>query len=429
MDEGLTNPLRRGLPGTAVPWNRPFHVMAKPIGARCNLACSYCFYLEKEAAFYGSAQPSRMSPATLEKFVRDYIASQPGPEITFAWQGGEPMLMGIAFFERAVRLQKEYAAGRSIANAFQTNGTLMDAQWAEFFARENFLVGISLDGPREMHDPYRLDRGGKPTWGRVMDGLRLLRSRQVRFNTLTVVHRRNCRRAGEVYRFLREEGSAFMQFIPLVERAAGAHDATTGLDHARPPAAGHDLLPPEAVERAVPREVPGRHRFGEFLCDIFDLWMQGDVGRVYIQQFESALASWLGIEATLCTMARQCGRALALEHNGDLYLCDHYVYPEYKVGNLHATPLADLGNAYATERFGAAKANLSNACLSCPVRFACNGDCPKHRFVAAGPGQPGISYLCPSYQHFFGHIRPVMERMAALVHAGRSAAEVMLRHR
>ncbi len=404
---------------------RPFHVMAKPVGARCNLECRYCFYLEKEPAYYPGTGVPRMDDATLEAYVRDYLASQPGGEVNFTWQGGEPTLLGLEFFERVVRLQAHYAAGRRVTNSLQTNGTLLDDAWAEFLARHGFLVGLSLDGPRALHDPYRVDRGGRPTWEKVMRGLRVLRRHQVQFNTLTVVHRRNYRHGREVYEFLRAEGSSFMQFIPLVERRVRAADAALRLDHAPPPSGPDDLAAPGDAAEAAARECAPRDGLGEFLCTVFDLWVRRDVGRVFVQQFDVALSSWCGLGAGLCIFEERCGRALALEHNGDVYACDHYVYPAYRLGNVHTTPLADLGNGAAAARFGDAKANLPRVCRECPVKFACNGDCPKHRFVRAGEGEPGVSYLCPSYLRFFTHIDPAMRRMAALVQSGRPAADIM----
>ncbi|HTX66932.1 MAG TPA: anaerobic sulfatase maturase [Opitutaceae bacterium] len=407
------------------PWTRPFHVMAKPMGARCNLGCKYCFYLEKEPAYYPEAGVPRMRPDTLEAYIRDYLASQPGAEVNFTWQGGEPTLMGLPFFERVVALQQHYAAGRRVTNSLQTNGVLLDDAWGAFLGRHGFLVGISIDGPRAMHDAYRVDNGGRPTWSRVMRGLRTLKRHRVQFNTLTVVHRRNYRHPLEVYEFLRAEGSRFMQFIPLVERRARPADTAARLDHAPPPAGAGDLVAPEAAGAAAAAECAPRDGLGDFLCAIFDQWVRRDVGRVFVQQFDVALSSWCGLGAGLCIFEERCGRALALEHNGDVYACDHFVYPEYRLGNLHATPLADLGNGAAAARFGDAKANLPRVCRECPVRFACNGDCPKHRFVRAGDGEPGVSYLCPSYLRFFTHIDPAMRRMAALVQAGRPAAEIM----
>lgn len=407
------------------PWSRPFHVMAKPMGARCNLNCSYCFYLEKEPMLYPDAGVPRMSDATLEAFVRDYLASQPGDEVTFAWQGGEPTLMGLPFFERVVALQQHYAAGRTVKNSLQTNGTLLDDDWAVFLAKHQFLVGVSIDGPRELHDPYRVDRGGRPTWDKVIRGIRLLKKHRVPFNTLTVVHRRNWRHAREVYDFLRAEGSRFMQFIPLVERKPAPHESAAKLDHAAPVAAGSALVPPDQVADAVASECAPPHGFGEFLCTVFDCWVRRDVGRVFVQHFDAALGIWSGEGPRLCIFEERCGRALALEHNGDLYACDHYVYPQHRLGNLHHAQLADLGNSPAAERFGAAKADLPAVCRACPVRFACNGDCPKHRFVQAADGEPGVSYLCASYKKFFTHIDPAMRRMTALLQSGRPAADIM----
>lgn len=411
----------------SVPWTRPFHVMAKPIGARCNLDCKYCFYLEKEPALYPEAGVPRMSEATLETFVRDYLASQPGDEVTFSWQGGEPTLMGLGFFERAVALQRQYAAGRKVSNTLQTNGTLLDDAWGAFLARERFLVGLSIDGPREVHDAYRVDRGGRPTWDKVMRGLKTLKKHRVEFNTLTVVHRRNVRRPLEVYEFLRAEGSGYMQFIPLVERKPLSADTARRLTSAAPPGHGQPLVPPELVREAVHDFVAAPELFGVFLSTIFDRWVTRDVGRAFVQIFDLALSAWMGRGAPLCVFQERCGKALALEHNGDVYACDHYVYPEHRLGNVSTTPIADIGHGPGTEWLANEKANLPRVCRECPVRFMCNGDCPKHRFVAAGPGEPGVSYLCPSYKAFFTHIDPAMKRMAALVGAGRPADEIMSR--
>lgn len=407
---------------------RPFHVMAKPIGARCNLECRYCYYLEKERAFYPDAGVPRMDDATLEAFVRDHIAAQPvDAEIHFAWQGGEPTLLGLDTFRRIVAWQRHHGPGRVIHNALQTNGTLLDDDWGGFLHEEKFLVGISLDGPRALHDAYRLDRGGRPTWEKVMAGLRVLRRHRVEFNTLTVVHRRNCRHPREVYDFLVSSGARHLQFIPLVERRADARDAARGLSHAVP---GDPLHPPvssaEAEFAASPHSLPpGRH--GQFLRTLFDHWVRRDVGRVFVQQFESALNAWAVGEPTVCAHARRCGRAFALEHDGELYACDHYVYPGFSLGNLNRAPLARLANGAAADRFGAAKENLPARCVACPVRFACNGDCPKHRFVRAAEGEAPVSYLCGDYGRFFRHIDPAMRAMVALLAAGRPAAEIMRR--
>ncbi len=408
-----------------VPWTRPFHVMAKPMGARCNLGCKYCFYLEKEPAYYPEAGVPRMSGETMEAYVRDYLASQPGAEVNFTWQGGEPTLMGLKFFEAVVQVQQHYAAGRRVSNSLQTNGVLLDDHWGEFLARHNFLVGLSVDGPKALHDAYRVDNGGRPTWNRVMRGLRILKRHQVRFNTLTVIHRRNYRHPGEVYDFLKAEGSGYLQFIALVERQPGEANRAAHLDHAPPAADSRELVPPEKVMEVMAPECPPREGFGDFLCAVFDRWVRRDVGKVFVQQFDVALNSWCGLNAGLCIFEERCGRALALEHNGDVYACDHFVYPEYRLGNLHETPLADIGNGAGARRFGDAKADLPKVCRECPVRFACNGDCPKHRFVRTGENEPGVSYLCPSYLKFFTHIDPAMRRMATLVRSGRPAADIM----
>lgn len=425
------------------PWLRRFHVMAKPAGPVCNLACTYCFYRDKDAPAAEPASPPaagrpdpaevrgrpswRMSDATLERFIADYVASQPGDELQFAWQGGEPTLAGLEFFRRMVDWQRRYGAGRRITNALQTNGTLLDDAWGEFLAREKFLVGISLDGPQPVHDAFRVDRGDRPTWAKVMRGVRLLKRHRVEFNTLTVVHRRNVRRAREVYEFLRAEGSGFMQFIPLVERRPTPAEAARGLAHGAPAGLRDRLVAPEFVAHEVAPECAAPVLVGEFLTTVFDEWVRRDVGRVFVQLFDVALTAWVTGAPGLCVFDEQCGRAVALEANGDVYACDHFVYPEHRFGNLHATALADLGHGAEAAQFGAAKADLPRVCRDCPVRFACNGDCPKHRFVRAGEGEPGVSYLCPAYRRFFAHVTPAMERMRALVRAGRPAAEIMRR--
>jgi uncharacterized protein len=401
-----------------MPWAEPYHVMAKPMGARCNLACKYCFYLEKEPAFYPGAGVPRMSAGTTERFIRDYLASQPGEEVHFAWQGGEPTLAGLDYFKRAVSWQKHYAGGRKVVNALQTNGTLIDAEWAEFLRDEGFLVGISVDGPRELHDGYRVNRGGKPTWESVMRGLRALRKAGTEFNTLTVVHRRNVKHAERVYEFLREEGSGWMQFIPLVELKPDAAERAAGLDHGAPAARG--LIPRVKVAEAMATECAAPEDWGAFLCKVFDVWLRRDVCKVFVQTFEGALSVHAGRGPTMCVFAEKCGRALALEHNGDVYACDHYVYPGHRHGNLNETPLADLANGAAARAFGEAKAELPRVCRECPVRAFCNGDCPKHRFVDAGDGADGrgVSYLCAGYKKFFTHSGPALRRIAAEVMAG-----------
>lgn len=395
--------------------------MTKPIGSRCNLDCSYCFYLEKEK-LYTDAGGRRMAPEVLDTYVRDYIAAQPGPVVSFAWQGGEPTLLGVQFFREAVALQQRYAQGKTIENAFQTNGTLLDDEWGEFLAAHRFLVGISLDGPESMHDAYRVDKGGRPTFAKVMAGLAVLKKHRVEFNTLTTVHRKNSTHPLEVYRFLREVGSGYLQFIPIVERTASEGAAPAGFRLAPPPESDTAT----ALDRQVtPWSVrPGE--FGDFLTRIFDEWVQRDVGKVFVQHFDAALANWAGEPAGICVFSENCGRALAIEHNGDLYSCDHYVYPRYKLGNLMNASLASLVDSPQQEAFGLAKsAGLPRYCRECPVRFACHGECPKHRFLQTPHGEPGLNYLCAGYRKFFTHIDAPMKTMAALLAMQRAPAEIM----
>jgi len=393
---------------------RAFHVMAKPAGPECNLACRYCFYLEK-AGLYPAAGRFRMSDAVLERFVRDYIESQDTPEIQFAWQGGEPTLLGVDFFRRVVELQRRFCPpGRKVANAFQTNGTLLDDEWGQFLKEHGFLVGISVDGPADMHDHWRVDRGGHPTHGKVMHGIAVLKRHGVEFNTLTVVHGHNAKRPREVYDFLRRHGSGFMQFIPLVERASG----------------GEGLAPPPTLDSSAKAPVtrwsvdPGD--YGEFLCAIFDEWVRRDVGKVFVQLFDVALGVWMNLPASLCVFGETCGAALVVEHNGDVYACDHYVYPDWKLGNLLATPLTALAGSTRQIAFGDAKRDgLPGQCRSCDVGFACRGECPKHRFTRSESGEPGLNYLCPAYRRFFRHADPYMKRMADWLKQGQPAARIM----
>lgn len=401
------------------PARQPFHLMTKPIGSRCNLDCHYCFYLEKEK-LYTDAGGMRMKPEVLETYVRDYIAAQPGDTVHFAWQGGEPTLLGVEFYRTAVALQKKYAQGKTIENAFQTNGVLLDDEWGAFLAEHKFLVGISIDGPAHLHDAYRVDKGGKPTFARVMAGLNMMKKHGVEFNTLTTVHRKNSRHALEVYRFLRKAGSGYMQFIPIVERAAANPDE--GLWLAPPP----DHEDAAALDSQVTPWSVRPHDYGDFLCTIFDEWVRHDVGKVFVQHFDSALSTWLTGRAEVCLFQEDCGRALAIEHNGDIYSCDHYVYPRYRLGNLMNTSLPELVDSPVQAAFGRAKsATLPHWCRECPVLFACHGECPKHRFIHTPHGEPGLNYLCAAYRKFFLHIDSPMKTMAALLNAHRPPSEIM----
>jgi len=399
----------------------PFHVMAKPIGPLCNLDCRYCFYLKKEK-LYPAGEAFRMSPLVLEAFVRQYIAFQPGPEVTFTWQGGEPTLLGVDFFREVVRLQREHADGRKVSNAIQTNGTLLDDAWCAFFTEHGFLVGLSIDGPEELHDAYRRDKGGHPSFEQVMRGVGYLRKHDTDFNTLTVVNRLNARRPLEVYRFLQEVGSRFLQFIPLVEPPA---DADTGSPESRPTASpGHPAgrrkapVTPESVEA---------EEFGSFLMAVFDEWVRNDVGRVFVQLFDVTLAGWMGMEPPLCVFAETCGQAVALEHDGSLFSCDHYVRPDHRLGNILDTPMRDLVGHPAQHAFGQAKRDtLHRYCRECEVRFLCNGECPKNRIIATPDGEPGLNYLCAGYKRFFTVSAPHFQAMAELLRNRRPASDVML---
>ena len=400
----------------------PFHLMTKPMGSKCNLDCTYCFYLEKEK-LYPEAANFKMSPEVLEAYVRDYIAAQPGDTVSFAWQGGEPTLAGVEFFRRAVALQKQHARGKTIENALQTNGTLLDDEWCAFLAEQKFLVGLSLDGPAHLHDAYRVDRGQKPTFERVMAGLALLKKHGVEFNTLTTVHRKNSTQPLEVYRFLRGAGSGFIQFIPIVERNASALAAEkNGLWLAPPP----DHEDAAALDAQVTEWSVRPADYGAFLSAIFDEWVRRDVGKIFVQQFDAALANWVGEPAGVCVFSENCGRALAIEHNGDVFSCDHYVYPRYRLGNLLNDSLGALVDSPRQAEFGLAKSKTPpRYCRECPVRFACHGECPKHRFLRTPQGEPGLNYLCAGYKKFFTHLDSPMRTMGALLSMGRPPADIM----
>ncbi len=400
---------------------RAFHVMTKPIGPICNLDCKYCFYLEKEKLF-PSNENFRMSDEVLEAYIRGYIGSQDVPEISFAWQGGEPTLLGVKFFRRVVELQKKHAGGKRIGNALQTNGTLLDDEWGRFLHGENFLVGLSIDGPAKLHNAYRVDKKGRATYDDVLRGLRVLKEHKVEFNTLTVVNRVNSRHPLEVYRFLRGIGSGFIQFIPLVERMADAEALKLGLDLAMPPRADEEGL------RRMPvtdwSVEPGQ--YGEFLCSIFDEWVRRDVGKTFVQIFDVTLGNWFGERGGLCVFSETCGTALAMEHNGDVYSCDHYVYPHYKLGNVLNESPGALASSEFQRQFGQAKAaTLPRYCRECEVRHLCHGECPKHRFIRTPDGEAGLNYLCRAYKKFFNHSAPAMWRMVELLRSGRAPAEIM----
>ncbi len=386
-----------------------FHLLAKPAGARCNLACDYCFFLSKDRLYPGS--DLRMSDAVLEEYIRQYIESQQVPMATIAWQGGEPTLMGIDFFRRSVELAEKYRKpGMQIQHTIQTNGTTLNDEWCSFFRENRFLVGLSLDGPRKLHDKYRRDRRGKPTFEKVMVGLDLLKKHGVDFNILATVHRANAGRPLDVYRFFRDEAEArFIQFIPIVER-----DNDTGFQEGD-----------SVTKRSVRPE-----EYGSFLCSIFDEWVRNDVGEVFVQLFDAALAAWAGAPAGLCIFAPTCGDALALEHNGDLYSCDHYVEPGYLLGNIMETPMSELAGSERQRRFGRDKYDrLSQQCRLCDVGFACRGGCPRNRFTSTAKGESGLNYLCAAYLGFFRHIDEPMKTMAGLLEQDREPAGIVQQYR
>jgi uncharacterized protein len=383
----------------------PFHVMLKPRGAICNLDCAYCYYLSKEDLYPGSS--FRMTDRTLEEFTRQYIQAQPLPEVVFGWQGGEPTLMGLDFFRRAVELQRQSAPpGMKVYNTLQTNGVPLDEEWCGFFRQHQFLVGLSLDGPAHLHDPYRVDKGGKPSHPAVMKGLALLKSHGVEFNILTTVHAANADHPLEVYRFLRDEvETTFVQFIPIVQR-----ENETGYQEG---------------DRVSGRSVTGQ-QYGGFLKAVFDEWVCRDVGRIYVQIFDVTLANWVGQPGGLCIFDETCGRALALEHNGDLYACDHYVEPKYRLGNIRGKSLPALVTSEAQRTFGEAKrASLPRFCRECEVRRLCNGGCPKNRVLRTPDGEEGLNYLCEGYKAFFTHVGPAMEWMEAALHRREPPAGIM----
>ena len=393
-------------------------MLAKPIGPICNLACTYCFYLEKEKLF--SQKPGiadwTLSESILERFIRQYIASQPRETVHFAWQGGEPTLLGVDFFRNVIALQQKHARGKRIENGLQTNGILLDDGWCDFLAENRFLIGLSIDGPRDLHDRYRVDKGGAPSFDRVLRSLGLLKRHGVDFNTLTVVQRHNSLYPLEVYRFLKEAGSSFLQFIPIIERIA-EEPASDGLALVSPDSSAAAHVSDFSVDPL---------QYGRFLCAIFDEWVRHDVGKVFVQLFDVALSAWMGMEPTLCVFQRTCGAAAVLEHNGDLYSCDHYVYPENRLGNISELSLESAMGSPQQLRFGRDKLDrLPRCCHECPVRFACNGECPKHRFVPAPDGGERLNYLCPAYKLFFSRIDPYMKFMAAELQQDRPPANVM----
>lgn len=395
------------------PLDYPIYVMAKPVGAMCNLDCSYCYYLEKGELYRGQ-RSNRMTDEMLEKFTEEYINCQTTPEVLFTWHGGETLLRGLDFFRKAVALQKRYAKGRPVANSIQTNGILLNDEWCRFFKENNFLVGISIDGPEHVHDRYRKDKGGRGTFARVMRGIELLQKQQVEFNTLSVVNDYNAHYALETYRFFKEIGSCYMQFSPIVERWGDRPD-------------GLELLPPgEFPDTEMPPWCVDPLDYGRFYCDIFDEWVCNDVGRYFVQMFDATLAGVVGAAPGVCIYGKTCGHAAAMEYNGDVYACDHFVFPEYKRGNIKTDTLVSMMLSPEQMAFGNAKRNtLPRQCRECRFLNLCNGECPKNRISKTVTGEPGLNYLCAGLQKYYAHVMPYMNYMAEELKNQRPPANVM----
>jgi uncharacterized protein len=389
--------------------------MTKPTGAICNLDCKYCFYLEKEKLYRGTTNWS-MTDEVLESYIRQYIESQKTEEVTFTWQGGEPTLLGLDYFKKVISFENKYANGKKILNAFQTNGILLDDEWCEFFSANKFLIGISIDGPEEIHNKYRVFKGNQPSFKKVMRAIDRLKKHNVEFNTLTCVQKDNSHKALEVYNFLKEIGSGFMQFIPIVERKAKSGNENS-LTLVSPDYTGDAEVTEWSVEPL---------QYGKFLSEIFDEWVKKDVGKIFVQIFDVALEVWYSGKASLCVFNDVCGNAMALEHNGDLYSCDHYVYPENKLGNIITDGLKEIVTSAKQMKFGLdKKLNLPKYCRECEYLFMCNGECPKHRFIKTPDGEDGLNYLCTGYKYFFEHIDPYMQFMVNELNHQRPPANVM----
>lgn len=397
-----------------------FHVMAKPIGPICNIGCKYCFYLEKEKLFPPN-ENFKMADNILESYIKQYIESQNTQTITFTWQGGEPTLLGVNYFRKIVELQQTFSAGKTISNCIQTNGTLLTDEFCVFLKENNFLVGLSIDGPPKLHNAYRVTKKGQPTYDKVINGLNLLKKHQIEFNTITVVNRVNSKRPIEVYEFLKKIGSTFIQFIPLVERLPNEEAKVLGFDLAVPPKVDEDTRLPVTDWSVEPKQ------YGEFLSTIFDEWVKKDVGKVFVQLFDVALGNWSGLQPnSLCVFSENCGNAVALEHDGTVYSCDHYVYPHYRLGNISTDSLGDMISSEKQISFGCDKSKtLPLYCRNCEVKFACHGECPKHRFIRTPDGEGGLNYLCSGYKKFFNHIKPRMNIMTELLRHGKLPSEIM----
>lgn len=396
------------------PFANPVYVMLKPIGSVCNLACEYCYYLEK-GKFYPDAKSNILTDDLLEKFVQEYMECQTMQEVLFTWHGGEPLMRPISFYKRALELQRKYARGRRIDNCIQTNGTLLTDEWCRFLKENHFLVGISIDGPQEFHDEYRRNRQGLPSFYKVMKGIELLKKHGVEYNAMAVVNDYNVDYPLEFYHFFKEIDCHYIQFSPIVERLSSHTDGTR-------------LTSPERQNeeiRLAPFSVDPE-KWGDFLCTLFDEWVQKDVGNFYIQLFDATLANWFGVQPGVCSLAKTCGHAGVMEFNGDVYACDHFVFPPYKLGNIRTKTLTEMMYSPEQLQFGADKQKkLPRQCRECEFLFACNGECPKNRFLHTADGETGLNYLCKGYLKYFKHVAPFMDFMKAELQAQRPPANIM----
>lgn len=397
----------------ASPFSRPLYVMTKPAGASCNLACEYCYYLEK-LQLYRHDTRHVMSDEMLERFVKQYIESQTMQQVLFCWHGGETLMRPLSFYEKVVRLQRQYAQGRQIDNVIQTNGTMIDDRWAHFFHDQGWLVGVSIDGPEEFHDEYRRNKTGRTSWRQVMKGINCLNKHQVEWNAMAVVNDFNADYPLDFYQFFKDIGCRYLQFTPIVERISTHPDG-------RHLASMADDAQAELADFSVTPE-----QWGHFLCTVFDQWVRNDVGSTFVQLFDTTLANWMGMDGSLCTMARECGHAGVMEYNGDVYSCDHFVFPEYNLGNIRDNTLTEMMYSERQRAFGQNKyRSLPQQCKSCHYLFACHGECPKNRFSETAQGEPGLNYLCQGYYRFFEHVAPYMDFMKRELTAHRPPSNVM----
>ena len=397
----------------ATPFAKPLYVMLKPAGAHCNLACKYCYYLEKNN-LYQNSHRHLMSDEMLEQFTREYIEAQTMPQVLFTWHGGEPLMRSIDFYKKALALQKKYAHGKQIDNVIQTNGTLLTDEWCEFFAQNHWLVGISIDGPQEYHDHYRVTPAGKPSWEKVMQGISLLKKHRVEWNAMAVVNAYNAEHPLEFYHFFRDNGCQYLQFTPIVERLTEHEDGRTLASLA------DDREIPLADASVTPQQ------WGNFLCTIFDDWVRHDVGKTFVEIFDCTLANWMGVLPGICAYSKECGHAGVMEHNGDVYSCDHFVFPEYKLGNIKDQSLIDMLYGEKQQAFSRLKhTSLPRQCKECDMEFACHGECPKNRFEKDKYGEPGLNYLCQGYYQYYTHVAPYMDFMKRELLAQRPPANIM----